>query len=103
MRQPVGSRGLRMVGLDPASHKLLWELPFPAMFEQTITTPAIWKDLVVVTGEQKPAIGCRITRSGDKIEATKAWTNSDLKAYLTSPVIFGNSLVGADSASHQLA
>src|SRR6185369_8644593 len=39
VKQLIGFTGLRLVGLDASSHSQLWELPFPAFFEQTITTP----------------------------------------------------------------
>lgn len=101
-KQLIGFSGLRMAGLDLSSHEKLWELPFPAMFEQTITTPVLYKDMVIVTGEQKPTIALRVTKEGGKIEQKQVWTNSDLKAYMTSPVAFGDHLVGADSAGRRL-
>jgi outer membrane protein assembly factor BamB len=101
-RQVIGFTGLRMVGLDLASKEKLWELPFPAMFEQTITTPVVYKDLVIVSGEQKPTVALRVTKSGEKVEQKEAWTNADLKAYMTSPVLFGDYMVGADSAGRRL-
>jgi len=101
-RQLIGFTGLRMVGLNLSDHSLAWELPFPAMFEQTITTPVLWKDLVIVTGEQKPAIALRITREQNRSVAKEVWNNPDLKAYLTSPVVFKDHMVGADSMTKRL-
>lgn len=101
-RQIIGFTGLRLVGLGLQDHKALWELPFPAMFEQTITTPVVYKDLVVVSGEQKPTLGLRVTSEGGKLTQKEVWKNPDLKAYLTSPVAFGDYMIGADSAGHRL-
>lgn len=102
IRQLIGFTGLRMASLDLAGHSVLWQLPFPAMFEQTITTPVIWKDLVIVSGEQRPTVALRITRSGAGVVSKEVWQNPDLKAYMTSPVIFGDYLVGGDSVGKRL-
>jgi outer membrane protein assembly factor BamB len=101
-RQIIGFSGLRMVSLDLAGQEKFWELPFPAMFEQTITTPVLYKDMVIVSGEQKPTIALRVANKDGKIEQKEAWTNSDLKAYMTTPVVFGDHMVGADSAGRRL-
>lgn len=102
--QLVGFTGLRMVGLNLSSHTLLWEKPFPAMFEQTITTPIIWKDRVIVTGEQKPTFALSVApKAGERLlEVKELWSNPDLKAYLTSPIVFKDHLVGVDSMGHRL-
>jgi outer membrane protein assembly factor BamB len=101
-KQVVGFTGLRMVGLDMTSHKPIWELPFAAMLEQTITTPVVYKDTVIVTGEVKPTIALRISQEGGKFEQKQAWTNSDLKAYMTTPVVMGDHLVGWDQSGKRL-
>ncbi len=101
-RQLVAFTGSRMVGINLATHELIWEYPFPALFEQTITTPIIWKDIVVISGELRPTIALRITESGSKIRTETVWRNPDLKAYLASPVIFKNHLVGVDSMAKRI-
>ncbi len=101
-RQLIGFTVLRLVSLDASTHTQLWDLPFPAFFEQTITTPLVWKDLVIASGEQKPAVGLRVTKTDEKMSTTPAWQNADIKAYMASPVVFGDHLAGFDSASHRL-
>jgi len=92
--QLVGFTGTRMVGIGATSHDLLWEFPFTAMFEQTIITPVLWKDHVIVCGEAKPTTALRITKEGDKLTQKTAWINADLGAYLTTPVVFQDHLLG---------
>ena len=48
VEQIVGFTGTRMVGLCHAKRELLWEFPFKARYEQTIVTPVVWKDLVII-------------------------------------------------------
>src|SRR5207302_1585186 len=60
VRQVVGFTGVRMVGLRAADGQLLWDYPFPAAFDQTVITPVVWRDLVIVGGEKKPTAALRI-------------------------------------------
>ena len=54
VKQIVAFTGTRMVGLRHADRELLWDHPFKTRFEQTIISPVVWKDLVVIGGEAKP-------------------------------------------------
>jgi len=101
-KQIVGFTGKRMVGLDAASHGLLWEFPFTAMFEQTIVTPVIWKDRVIVCGEVKPATALEISSEGGKIAQKEVWKNADLSAYLVTPIVVKDHLIGFDQKSRRL-
>jgi outer membrane protein assembly factor BamB len=92
-RQVVAFTGLRLGGFTPAGGKPLWDRPFKAKFEQTILTPIAYKDTVIYGGEGRATIALKV--AGGKV--TQAWTNDDLKAYTTTPVVFGNHLVGLNS------
>ncbi len=96
-RQIVGFTGLRMVGLNAADGQLLWEHPFVAQFEQTVLTPVIAKNLVVFGGEKQPAIALRIDAQANQVQSGLAWTNKDLRPYLTTPVVVDDAIVGHDS------
>ena len=101
-RQVVGFTGLRMVGVDAANGTLRWEFPFKAGFDQTILTPVIWKDLVLVGGEKRATIALKIEASDGRAACRVAWENKDLRSYLTSPVVFRDHLVGLDNSRNRL-
>jgi outer membrane protein assembly factor BamB len=101
-RQVVGFTGLRMVGLDFNSQKLLWEFPFTALFEQTIISPVLWRDRVIICGEAKPTVALELAKEGDKIGQKVAWRSADLSAYMATPVVVKNHLIGFDQRSKQL-
>lgn len=101
-RQFVGFTGKRMTGIDAEKHTLLWEFPFKAGFEQTIITPVLWKDHVIVSGEAKPTVALKIEKSADGLTQKTAWTNPDLSAYLVTPVIFKDHLLGFDQRAKRL-
>jgi outer membrane protein assembly factor BamB len=97
LHQVIGFTGLRMVGLRASSGELLWELPFPAQFQQTSVTPVLWKNLVIVNGEKRPAIGLRLSSKGTKVSTEIAWKNKDLRTYLVTPVVYQDHLYGLNS------
>jgi outer membrane protein assembly factor BamB len=101
-RQIVGFTGKRMVGLHAENQKLLWEFPFTAMYEQTIITPVIWKNRVIICGEAKPTTALELTQEGGKITQKTAWQNADLSAYLVTPVVIGDHLLGYDQRGKRL-
>lgn len=102
VEQIIGFTGTRMVGLRHSNRELLWDVPFKARFEQTIVTPVVWKDLVIVAGEARPTVAVRIAESGGKVKSETAWTSSDLRTYLTTPVVVSDHLVGHDMRTNRL-
>lgn len=102
VRQIVGFTGKRMVGIDPEKQALLWEYPFPAMFEQTMLTPVVWKDSVVIGGEGKPTVAYRLRKEGDHVAGEVAWQNADLRTYMITPVVLKDHLIGLSHMSRSL-
>lgn len=96
--QLVAFTGTRMVGLDEKTHKLLWEFPFKALYEQTIVSPVIWKDMVYVLGEARPTTALQVTEKG----VNTAWISAELAAYLVTPVVVKDHLIGVDVRSRRL-
>jgi outer membrane protein assembly factor BamB len=96
VKQFVAFTGTRMVGLRHSDRELLWDHAFPAKYEQTVVTPVVWKDVVVVGGEAKPTVGVKLTRDGEKVKKEVAWKSDDLKMYLSTPVVLGDHLLGFD-------
>jgi len=102
IRQIVGFTGTRMVGLDAKDQKLLWEFPFKTMYEQTIISPVIWKDRVIICGEARPTTALDLTAGAGKMGQKVAWQNSDLSAYLVTPVVVKDHLIGFDQRTRRL-
>lgn len=102
VKQLIGFTGTRMVGLDYTTHAPLWEVPFKSRFEQTIISPVVWKDLVIVAGEGRATTAVRVKPSGGTVAKETAWTSDDLKSYLTTPVVFADHLLGHDNRTNRL-
>jgi outer membrane protein assembly factor BamB len=102
VKQLVGFTGTRMVGLRHADRELIWEVPVKAHLEQTIISPIVWKDLVVIGGDGRPTTAWRLVRSGDGVRKEEAWKSEDLKTSLTTPVAVGDHLYGHDIRTGRL-
>src|SRR5262245_18639276 len=103
VKQIVAFTGLRMVSLRHSDRELLWDHAFPTRFEQTIISPVIWKDRVIIGGEAKATVAVKLTRDGDKLKKEIAWKSDDLKMYLSTPVVIGDHLIGFDYRAGKLA
>lgn len=103
VKQIVAFTGLRMVGLRHSDRELLWDEPFKARYEQTIVSPVVWKDRVVIGGESKPTLCAKLTPDGSKLKKELAWKSDDLKMYTVSPVMVNDHLIGFDYRTGRLA
>ncbi len=99
LRQVVGFTGKRMAGFNAADGNLLWDYPFPIAFDDTVVTPVVWRDLVLVCGGDKPATALRIEREQGKVRWTVAWRNNKLRSFMITPVPFKGHLYGIGGGS----
>lgn len=102
VKQIVAFTGTRMVGLRHGDRQLLWDYPFPAKYEQTVVSPVVWQDHVIVGGEAKPTVALKLSRNGDTLKKETAWKSEDLRMYLTTPVVFSGHLLGFDHRMSRL-
>jgi outer membrane protein assembly factor BamB len=86
IRQVVVMTGPNVVGLDLHDGQLLWSHPFQIQYDESIGTPVVSGDTVLVTGDGHPLTALAIHRSGKDFRAEVAWTFRDLSSYVSSPV-----------------
>jgi outer membrane protein assembly factor BamB len=96
VKQFIAFTGTRMVGLRHADRELLWDHPFPAKYEQTVVSPVVWNDLVIIGGEARPTVAIKLGQDGARLKKSIAWKSEDMRLYLTTPVSFRDHLVGFD-------
>ena len=92
--QVVVMTGPRVVGLDLQDGHLLWSHPFQIQYNESISTPVIDGDLVLVTGDGRPLTALRIQRNGSQFTKEVAWTNDLLSSYLSSMLIYNGHVYG---------
>ncbi len=92
--QIVVMTGPRIVGLSARDGSLLWSHPFQIQYDESISTPAVGQDMVLVTATGRPLTALRITRVGGKWSKKVAWTSEILSSYLSSMVVHGDYVYG---------
>ncbi|MES1213073.1 MAG: PQQ-binding-like beta-propeller repeat protein, partial [Singulisphaera sp.] len=93
-KQIVVMTGPRVVGLSLADGQLLWSHPFQIQYDESIGTPAVGADLVLITATGKPLTALRIHRDGNTWRKDVAWTSNILSSYLSSMVVGGDYVYG---------
>ena len=83
-----------LVALDAANGALLWSMPFDTAYVQNIVTPVLHGDLVIFSGLDKGVFALRFKRGARGLEGEKVWETREASFYMSSPVVFGDLLVG---------
>jgi outer membrane protein assembly factor BamB len=85
----------KLVGVNAADGRLLWEMPIKTPYEQNSVTPVVVNGLVIYSGLENPTIALRVTASqGKGWSVAPAWRNDDLSMYMSSPAAAGTALFG---------
>jgi outer membrane protein assembly factor BamB len=85
---------ISIVGLDPATGKKLWQIPYKASQDNTIVTP-LFVDGCLVTSDYDMGIAAwRIQPNGAEWTARELWRHREASLFLSSPVLAGGILVG---------
>lgn len=84
LRQVVAMTGPRVVGLDVRDGRLLWSFDYQVQYDESIGTPVVANDLVLVTAVGQPLSAHRVVAEGGQFRVSEAWHNDDLSSYLSS-------------------
>jgi outer membrane protein assembly factor BamB len=82
------------VGLDVATGKLLWQIPFPDEWNENIVTPVFAGDIVIISGTRKGTFGYRLEVVGSTWTPRQVWHNADMPMYMSTPVADGEYVYG---------
>jgi outer membrane protein assembly factor BamB len=94
-RQVIVQSQTKLVGVNAADGRLLWETPIKTPYEQNSVTPMVVNGLVIYAGLENPTIALRVTAGqGKDWTVTPAWRNEDVSMYMSSPAAAGNTLFG---------
>ncbi|MCE9606908.1 MAG: PQQ-like beta-propeller repeat protein [Planctomycetia bacterium] len=95
VKQVVVPTGPRLVGLELATGKLLWSVPYQNQYDETIGTPVAAGELVLLTAVGRPLSAWKIGRNAaGEFAASEVWQNDDLQSYLSSVVVVGEFVYG---------
>ncbi|MBA3270125.1 MAG: PQQ-like beta-propeller repeat protein [Acidobacteria bacterium] len=94
VRQLITQSENAVIGVEVATGKLLWQVPFKTNFDQNSITPVVVRDLVIYSGLEGGTAALRIGRNGAAWTARQVWRNEQVSMYMSSPVISGETLYG---------
>ena len=90
VKQIVTQSQDHVIGVDFATGKLLWKIPYKTEYVQNIVTPLAYADLLIYSGINKGVTAIRVTSAGPRT----VWQNDDVSMYMSSPVRKGDTLFG---------
>ena len=94
-RQLITQSQNKLIGLDAAGGRLLWEVPIKTPYEQNSVTPLVVGDTLIYAGLDNPTIAVRLTAGlGKGWTATPVWRNEQVSMYMSSPAASGNAIFG---------
>ncbi len=96
VRQFISFTAEALIALDPANGTLLWRRPAVTRLGRNVTTPVVWRDLVVVASHELGLVATRVAKDG----ASEAWVNKKMLINFSSPVVVGDHLYGLGPAKN---
>lgn len=85
----------RIVGVSTIDGSLLWHLPFiPQRMDMNCTTPIIYGQIVIYTGQNRGTKAVRIERQGTSFTATELWSKDSVSTWFCTPVLKDNLIFG---------
>lgn len=94
VRQVVVMTGPRVVGLAVADGRLLWSFEYQIQYDESIGTPVVAGDLVLVTAVGRPLSAHRVSQNGGQFSVVEEWASDDLSSYLSSMLAFEGNVYG---------
>jgi outer membrane protein assembly factor BamB len=83
-----------LVGVSADTGELLWLRPFKAPSQVNAGTPIVYRDLVIVSGQDAGVSAFKVVRQGGKWTTEDAWKNDAVFYRLSNSVIVGDALFG---------
>ncbi len=94
VRQVVVMTGPRVVGLAVADGRLLWSFDYQIQYDESIGTPVVAGDLVLVTAVGRPLSAQRVVNANGQFSVSEVWQSDDLSSYLSSMLAFEGHVYG---------
>ncbi|MCI0487341.1 MAG: PQQ-like beta-propeller repeat protein [Blastocatellia bacterium] len=92
--QVVTQTQQNIVGLEAATGKLLWSIPYTTPYTQNIVTPLIYNHTLIYSGLDKGTTAVKVIRRGTAWATERVWHNSEVSMYMSSPVLIGDFVYG---------
>jgi outer membrane protein assembly factor BamB len=100
VRQLIVFSADALFALAPQDGALLWRVPLKTSFSRHATTPVVADDMVMVSSHEIGLAGIKVSRDGEKWQATQAWLSKESAINFSSPVTVGQYLYGVGPAKN---
>jgi outer membrane protein assembly factor BamB len=84
----------KVLGVEPATGKVLWSVPFVTPCDQNIVTPLRAGKVVVVSSQDTGTRGIEVIRRGADWVPQIVWQTQEVSMYMSSPVLANGRVVG---------
>ncbi len=100
VRQILTVSATRIMGLDPANGRLLWEHPWVTMYDVNAGQPILLgeKRVFMSSGYDHGAVVIEITMNGGRGAVKEIWQNNRMKNQFTSSVLHDGYIYGLDES-----
>jgi outer membrane protein assembly factor BamB len=83
-----------VIGVSPATGKLLWKVVAKRAYDTNSVTPLVYKDLVIFSLDGKGIGAFRLAKQGENLVPQEVWRNPAVESDMNTPVLQGNRLIG---------
>jgi outer membrane protein assembly factor BamB len=97
VRQVATLTNRSVIGLEAATGKLLWTIPFADEWHENIVTPTWTGSSLIVSGVRQGTHAYRLAIESGQWKATQLWKNPDVAMYMSSPVVADGLIYGLSS------
>jgi len=97
VRQYITLSEQNLFGVDAATGKTLWRIPFQDQWNENIITPVVTGNTVIVSGVRKPTTAYVILKASSGWITRQNWSQAELPMYISNPVLDGTTLYGLTS------
>jgi outer membrane protein assembly factor BamB len=101
VRQVLVFVGDKVVSLDPADGRTLWELGWKTDWGVNASTPILLKGdrVFLSTGYDRGAVMLKVSKSDQNVVAEELWRNREMRNKFSSSVLYEGMLYGFDEAT----
>jgi outer membrane protein assembly factor BamB len=93
-RQIVIQVHRKILGVDLKSGMIRWEIPFVTPCDQNIVTPVVYNETLIFSSLDHGMFAVQLKQVNSAWVPEKIWESKDVSLYMSSPVLFGNQLIG---------
>jgi len=97
VRQLVTITRGKLVGIDVATGRLLWERPFVSGNFTNSITPVLYGQTVIVWGNGDPTAAVNVSLRNNRWVAETVWENADIPGRMSNAVMSGDVMFGLTS------